>query len=266
MAETVKLLLPGTKVVTATWHHGHVNQPVIIVMHGFLQTRTFRATSNIIDALTSQGYAILGPNLSLGISDRQQSMQCQAAHQHTFGGDLKEMLAWTQWAQAKGYKSFIIVGHSWGSQHGISFANTYPTLPIKALIAISLTPPQISPAERALQVRYAQQQLIKQPEALHKYQLSFCKNYTSTAVSYLSYAACTEKKLVRGLGKLRRRKIPVYVVLGSKDRRINKGWVKLMKKNTHLIVVPGANHFFSSIHELELADKLEEILGRMAIL
>ncbi len=266
VAETVKLTLPGTKVVTATWHNGHINQPLIIVMHGFLQTRTFRATSNIIEALTSQGYAILGPNLSLGISNRQQSMQCQAAHQHTFGDDLKEMLAWTQWAKAKGFKSFIIVGHSWGSQHGISFANTYPKLPIKALIAISLTPPPISSAERTLQIRYAQQQLIRQPEALHKYQLSFCKNYTSTAVSYLSYAACTEKKLVKGLGKLRRRKIPVYVVLGSKDRRINKKWVKLMKKNSHLIVVPGANHFFSSTHELELADKLEEILGRMATL
>jgi len=264
MAETVKITLPGAKVATATWNNGSVDRPAIIVMHGFLQTRTFRATSNIIEALSSQGHAILGPNLSLGISNRQQSMQCQAAHQHTFDGDLKEILAWTQWLKAKGFKSFILVGHSWGSQHGISFANTYPNVPVKALIAFSLTPPKITQAARKAQINFAQQQLLSKPSALHKYQLSFCKNYTSTPVSYLSYAACTEKELIKGLAKLRERKIPVYIILGSSDRRINKRWIASMKKSSHLIVVKGANHFFSSVHELELADKLEEILGRMA--
>ncbi len=264
MADTVSLSLPGSKVATATWHNGNVERPAIIVMHGFLQTRTFRATSNIIEALSSQGHAILAPNLSLGISNRQQSMQCQAAHQHTFDGDLKEIFAWTQWLKAKGFKSFVVVGHSWGSQHGISFTIRYPQVSVKALIAISLTPPHITQSDRTIQVNFAQKLLLSQPSALHTYQLSFCKNYTSTPVGYLSYAACTEEKLLKGLAKLRNRKIPVYVILGSKDRRINVRWINLMKKNSDLILVKGANHFFSSVYEIELAEKLEDVLGRMA--
>jgi len=264
LAETVSLSLPGSKVATATWRNGSVERPAIIVMHGFLQTRTYRATRNIIEALSSQGHAILGPNLTLGISNRQQSMQCQAAHQHTFDGDLKEIFAWTQWLKARGFKSFIVVGHSWGSQHGISFTINYPQVPVKAVIAISLTPPHITQADRSTQVNFAQKLFLSQPSTLHKYQLSFCKNYTSTPVGYLSYAACTEEKLLKALAKLKSRKIPVYIVLGGKDRRINARWINLMRKSSKLIVVKGANHFFSSVHEIELTDKLEEILGRMA--
>jgi len=264
MASPVKLTLPNNKIVTATWIEGDKAKPAIMVMHGFLQTYSFRATSNIIEGLSSQGFAILGPNLSLGISGRQQSMQCQAAHQHTFEGDLEEMKAWTNWLKAKGYKSFIVVGHSWGSQHGISFVNTYPKVPVKAVIAISLIPPRIKKEIRDEQIGYAKRLLKTSSTALHRYTLSFCKAYTSTAAGYLSYAACDQKKIIKGLGKLRLRKIPVYVVLGSADRRVDADWIATIKKYSRLIVIKGANHFFSSVYELELADKLEEILGQLA--
>ena len=263
-ADTVKLKLPGTKVATATWIEGSKAHPAIIVLHGFLQTRTFRATSNIIEGLSSQGYAILGPNLSLGISSRQQSMQCKAAHQHTFGGDLKEIQLWVRWLKAKGFKSFIIVAHSWGSKHGLGFSNSFPEVPVKAVIAISLIPPSIAKVAQDKQISYAQKQLANKSASLQKYKLSYCKQFTSTPASYLSYASWGKKKIISNLLKLEKRKVPVYVILGSSDRRVSADWIATMKKHSKLIVVKGANHFFSSVHELELTDKLEAILGKMA--
>ena len=263
-AETVKLPLPGGQLASATWLDGNKDRPAILVMHGFLQTWSFRATSNIIEGLSSQGYAILGPNLSLGVSMRQQSMQCQAPHQHTFEKDIKEMKSWIDWLKGKGFKSFIIVGHSWGSQHGIGFVNRYSDVNIKGLIAISLVRTNVEEAIRSKQIVLAKKRLAKKDSALHKYQLSFCKNYTAVPQSYLSYALWDDKSILKSLGRINKSKIPVYVILGGSDKRIDANWIADVKKNSRFIIVKGANHFFSSVYELELADKLEEVLGQLA--
>ena len=83
--------------------------------------------------------------------------------------------------------------------------------------------------------------------------------------SYLSYARWDDKRVIDSLTRLQERKLPVYVVIGSKDNRIDEEWVKELGRHaTQLTIIEGANHFFSSIHEFDLSDQLETILTRIS--
>jgi alpha/beta superfamily hydrolase len=59
--------------------------------------------------------------------------------------------------------------------------------------------------------------------------------------------------------------LPVYVVIGGKDNRVDADWVLELRRNAaQVTVIEGANHFFSSVHEFDLSDRLEAILAQIA--
>ena len=263
-AGTLHLRAPDGKILNADYRRGDVHRPAILVMHGFLQTYDFLTTESIINSLSSLGYTVIGPNLSLGISDRQQSMQCQAPHDHRFEGDLREIDFWVQWLRKQGYSRIILVGHSWGSQHDLGYAEAYPQAPISAVIAISLVRTEQTAAVRAKQLSAAKARLARRDKSLHAYALSFCKTFMASPASYLSYAAWTDQRTLDALAQLRERKLPVYVVVGSADKRIDPDWVQAVRGQAHRVdVIEGANHFFSSVHEFDLSDRLQEILTQI---
>jgi pimeloyl-ACP methyl ester carboxylesterase len=263
-AESLRLTSPDGKPLNAEFKPGDTQQPAILVLHGFLQTREFLTTQTIINGLSSIGNAILSPNLSLGVPDRQQSMQCQAPHQNTFEGDLREIDLWVQWLRKHGYPSVIIVGHSWGSQHGLGYAEAYPKTPIAALINVSLVRTEQTTQAMARQSAAAKARMARHDTKLQPYAVSFCKEYMATPESYLSYARWSDVHVLSVLARLKTRQVPVYVVLGSQDNRSDGAWVKALRVSARQVaVVEGANHFFSSLHEFELNEHLEVILAQL---
>lgn len=263
-AEVVRATLPNGKVGNAFFKSGNPQQPALLVLHGFLQTYEFLATQNIINGLSALGYTILAPNLSFGVPDRQQSMQCQAAHQHTFQDDIKEIDFWVDWLRAKGQRSVILVGHSWGSQHALGYAVQRPQAPIRAIAAISLVRSEQDAAIRNQNIAAAKSRQQKRDRSLQAYVLGFCKAFMASPESYLSYAQWNNDYVMESLAALHQRKLPVYVVVGSADKRLSEEWLSAVRPRVQrLIVVDGANHFFSSIHEFDLNEKLEEILAEL---
>ncbi|MHB8623832.1 MAG: alpha/beta hydrolase [Sulfuricaulis sp.] len=261
-AETLHLQAPDGKYLNAEYHRGDAKRPAIVVLHGFLQTYEFLTTQGIINSLSMLGYTVIGPNLSLGISDRQQSMQCQAPHNHNFNDDLREIDFWVQWLRKQGYAHVIIVGHSWGSQHGLGYVDAYPQAPVSAVIAVSLVRTEQAEKVHAKQVREAEQRAARHDLSLQPYALSFCTTFMATPRSYLSYARWDDARVIDTLTRLQARQVPVYVVLGSEDNRIDSKWVKEVRRHVAQVsVIKGANHFFSSTFEFDLSDQLEAILG-----
>lgn len=264
-ADTLRLKSPdGKKYLNAEYQPGDRQRPAIVVLHGFLQTREFLTTQGIINGLSTLGYTVIAPNLSLGISDRLQSMQCQAPHKHRFDDDLREVDFWVEWLRRQGYPGVILVGHSWGSQHGLGYAEAYPQAPVSAMIAISLVREGQSATVHAKQVSQAEARAARRDLSLQPYALSFCKTYMATPESYLSYARWDDARVVESLTRLQERKLPVYAVVGSQDSRIDDKWVQILHRHTtQTIVINGANHFFSSVHEFELNDRLEALIAQI---
>jgi pimeloyl-ACP methyl ester carboxylesterase len=262
-ADNLRLRSPEGLFLNAELHRGDPQRPAIVVLHGFLQTREFLTTQSIIHSLSQLGYTVVAPNLSFGVSDRRQSLQCQAPHKHRFEDDLRELDVWVDWLRRQGYAQIILVGHSWGSQHGIGYAETRSEAPIAAVVAISLVRAEQPAAVRARQDRQAETRLARRDMSLQPYALGFCKQFMATPQSYLSYARWDDARVAASLERLQERRLPVYAVIGSGDRRIDDEWMQQLRRRTaQVTVIEGANHFFSSIHEFELNDRLETILAQ----
>ncbi len=265
-AEVLRLRSPDGKYLNAEYHRGDTRRPAIVVLHGFLQTHEFLTTQSIINSLSMLGYAIVGPNLSLGVSDRRQGMQCQAPHKHSFDDDMREIDFWVQWLRKQGHPSVVLVGHSWGSQHGLGYAETHAEAPVAAVIAISLVRVEQEAVMRTKQISTAEARAAHHDPSLQPYALSFCKTFMATPESYLSYARWDDARVIRSLTRLQERKLPVHVIVGSKDNRVDDEWIKELGQHAVQVnVIEGANHFFSSIHEFDLSDRLEDILTQISM-
>ncbi len=259
--ETVTATLPSGVAVNAEYIVASPEKPAIIVLHGFLQTYEFMSTWNIVNGLSSLGYAVLAPNISLGVPDRKQSAQCQAAHTHTFASDLSELDFWADWLQKKGYKSLILIGHSWGSQYLLGYKVSRPKAPVIGLIAISLVRSHESRGVRQQQITLAKSRIKEHASGLQPYKLSFCEDFMATPQSYLSYAEWSDQKVLDTLAQLKHNQTPTYVIIGGQDKRSDSAWLKEVRaRATELAVIEGANHFFSDAFEFELNDRLEKIL------
>ena len=263
-AERLQLQLANGMPVNAEYLQGDKTKPAMLVLHGFLQTFDFMSTRNIVNGLAAQGYSALAPNLSLGVPNRQQSVQCTAIHSHTLDSDLQEIRFWINWLKRAGYPSVILIGHSWGSQHGLAYLDAHPDPAVRAMIAISLVRTHQTSVQNKAQIEQAQQRIAANDKGLYPYALSFCKQYMATAQGYLSYALWDDGKVMDILSKLQKNNIPVYAIIGNADKRIDAAWLLALQKRVRMLsVVEGANHFFSHVHEFDLNDRMESILEEL---
>jgi pimeloyl-ACP methyl ester carboxylesterase len=258
-AEKVSSTLPSGVVINAEYTSGDPAQPALLVVHGFLQTREFQATRNILDGLSDMGYEVLGPSLSLGIGNRRKSLSCEALHKHTLEDDLEELDHWVDWLLQRGHSSIVLIGHSWGGQHALAYVAKYPDRPIAGVVAISLVRSRQDEPTLAAQSEQAMARLNGGVAGLDSYALNFCKKYTGTPQSYLSYAKWTDSKV---LAAVKNTRPPVYVILGGSDRRIDDVWITALRDSgAEVSKIAGADHFFSSQYEFDLLDELEKSLN-----
>ena len=94
--------------------------------------------------------------------------------------------------------------------------------------------------------------------ALDSYALVFCKNYVTTAPAYLSYLEWDRERLQQALGAS---PVPVTVIYGQKDNRVERAWLESLRGGpVGVLGVPGADHFFDLAHEFELLDGVVQVI------
>lgn len=267
LAEDVVLSLePSQLKAEAHYLLGETNKPAVLILHGFLTTNQFHTVVAMANALHEEGYTTLGPTLTLDISLRKSSVKCNSIHTHTLEKDIAEVAQWVQWLNAQGHKKVVVLGHSSGSQELLELLHIHPELNISAAVFTSLfylNGEEIGSMDSEIALaKQAQAQEQNQPQ---KFSFLFCKNnYHATPESFLSYMKLDRPYILERLTAL---KIPHYTIMGGADKRYlstGRDWLtQLNQTGTHLTIVEGANHFFSSEYEFTLQERIVEILNAL---
>ena len=258
----ISVALPGGITANADFREGDRNKPAIFVLHGFMSTHNLNIIQNIVNELESNGYTVLAPTLRLNINNRHSGANCEAAHTHTMESDAEEIRWWLNWLETKGYQKIIVIGHSTGSlQLAIVLSENPPATVIKAIFTAPayLQGSPFPEAEEKADISIANQLKEKNDSKLHKYHLSYCKgNFVAPYNVFLSYKAWSRQRLLDTIKKVT---VPYTIVLAEQDQRfgihINND---LKRAGSRIVIIEGANHFFSSPHEFDFLDKLIEEL------
>ncbi|NPA71554.1 MAG: alpha/beta hydrolase [Gammaproteobacteria bacterium] len=267
-AENITLNVPHSNLkADAEYVAGDADKSAVLILHGFLTTNRFHTVISMARALQDEGYTTLAPTLTLNISKRQKAIKCNAIHTHSLEDDIIEIKAWIKWLHNKGYQKVTLLGHSSGSQELLATLLTdTEDLNINGAIFTSLF--YLNGEELGISkqdIESATQAVSKGLTRPSKYSFLFCKNnYYSTPNSFLSYLKLDRQYVTEALDKLT---IPSYTIMGSADQRyqsVGQNWLEVLEKSkTHLIMVEGANHFFSSEHEFDLQDHIIDIVNTL---
>jgi alpha-beta hydrolase superfamily lysophospholipase len=260
----MELPLSAGLVAEADYWPGQADLPAVLILHGFLQTRGFPTVRRLAEALADEGFSVLTPTLSLGLSRRRQSVACEAIHSHSMDHDVAELRAWTQWLIERTGKPPVLIGHSTGGIKLAALLDAHRDLRVERAVLISLAyfgevqgPDQL----RALRAR-ATADLARDAEALHPYALAYCERYVTTPGNLLSYLSWDKQRLKRALTASA---VPVSVIYGGSDKRVDTGWlVELEAGKVPVRRVAGANHFFDLAHEFELLDEVLRVISEKA--
>ena len=267
-AEEVELTLPDGKVALGEYRPGKADLPAILILHGFLQTRDFPTVKRLADSLNEEfDYPVLTPTLTLGISRRKSSLACEAIQNHNLEGAVAEIHAWVEWLKKKGHHSIVLVGHSTGSIMLTAYLQKADAEVIHALL-ISLTHfgPVHSvfhgesgdPVERARRLSKGAGK-----DLLAEFPIAYCKTYVATPENVLSYYNWDESHVLAALDHA---KIPVTVIIGSEDARMEAEWLAALRARNQvdIKIIEGADHFFDSEHEFSLLETVDELLQKIS--
>ena len=253
-AKTVELRLPNKLVAMAEFRQGSPDKPAVILISGFLQTNSFPTISRLTDTLADEGYTVLAPTLTLGVTHRRQSLACEAINTHTVASGVQEIQAWVNWLKTKKAKHIVLSGHSLGSIYNLAYLSGKPDILVRQYIGVSIVEGSLKIGEnaRAPLVHKLRQQVRDEADGLVENQFSFCQKYRSTPESILSYMEWGPEKI---LTEINQSKIPVTMIMGSKDDRLGPDWTeKLKQTSAKVILIEGANHFMDGQYEFELYD------------
>ena len=247
---------------SAQWLAGDQDQKVVLILHGFLQTRDFFTVRRLGDALNELGYNVLLPSLSLGIDNRQKSLACEAIHTHSLTQDVEEIGSWVDWLHQTTGKKITLIGHSAGSLELLAYLSEEASPPIDQAILISLIAFAQGPIakENEAELQRALQESSRDGNALSNYRLAYCDRYTTTPDNYLSYMAWNGNKTLENLNNLA---VVPTIVLGGEDRRLGDDWLPAMRQTgAEVMLIQGAGHFFDHEYEFDLMDGVVELLER----
>ncbi|MES9818209.1 MAG: alpha/beta fold hydrolase [Candidatus Thiodiazotropha sp.] len=232
----------------------------ILILHGFLQTRDFFTVRRIGYALHEAGYKVLLPNLSLGIDNRQQSLACEAVHDHSIQQDTHEIALWVDWLYDQTDRPVTLIGHSAGSLNLVSYLDAYPESPVEKSLLISLIAFLQGPVakENTAERLRAKDDLNLNGVRIERYRLAYCDHYATTAKDYLSYLAWDPNRTLKAISGM---KVKPTIIFGGGDNRLDPDWKpQLQSHQAHIIEIDGADHFFDHAYEFDLLDGIEKSL------
>lgn len=244
---------------SAEYLTGERSKPAALLLHGFLQTRDFPTIATLARNLHGAGFTVLSPTLSLDIPNRTRSLACEAAHRHGMDQDLAEISRWVSWLKARGHGSIVLVGHSFGSLQLLAYLSQNPDAAVKGYVGASLVDAQVGALPRQPLIADMQSRAQNGQRDLVTRTLSFCRNYTSTPESLLSYLQWDPARV---LAALKRSSVDTLLIMGDADDRLGRGWLKALRHiQVPMAIVPGASHFMDGAHEFELLELTERFLA-----
>ena len=259
-AESVQLTTASDKEVIATYLQGEDNSNPVLILHGLLQTKDFSTVERLATSLNDSGYTVLNPTLSLGLSNRKQSLPCEAIHTHSLDSEADELGQWIEWLYEKTGKPVILIGHSSAGQVILKYMENSNAKFVNHSILISLSYYASGPmanenknhAEKALNI------IKENTNQLSTYALNYCETYPTYARNFLSYYNWNKSKTSGAISKLNKQ---VSIILGTDDKRIDDNWKQQLKNiNSDIHLIEGANHFFDQTHEFDLVDTVEMLI------
>lgn len=258
-AAIVEIQSSPTITAMAEYRTGSTVKPAILVLHGFLQTREFGTAKAIADTLSDEGYAVLSPNLTLGISHRKRSLDCEALHLHDMGGDIREIQQWVQWLRNRGHRKIVAIGHSFGATQLLAWREHYREKNFQ-LIGVSL----IGSAPLTLKSKpdpTAKPAVPQKPaDGLTHLPLSFCESYTAPRDKHASYLKWDESRVLAALKYAGSR---TDIILGSEDKYLPDNWgARLTKAGAKIRQLEGASHFMDGPQEFDMLDAILGVLKR----
>ncbi len=261
LAESIKLTNASGNVITADFSQGTNKANPILILHGFLQTSKFSTVSRLVASLGDTGYTVLSPTLSLGISNRKQSLSCEAIHTHSLDTDADELRQWIEWLHTKTGKPVTLIGHSAGGPVILKYMEGSDAKYVNHSILISLSfyNAGLYSNENNEYAEKAMKAINSGTNPLDTYALNYCKTYPTDARAFLSYYNWNRAKTSAVIGKFNDR---ISIILGTGDKRMEDEWKKqLQEQRNNVTLIEGANHFFDQAHEFELTDAIEELLS-----
>lgn len=258
----MELLVEPGRTAAADYWPGAAEKPALLILHGFLQTRDFPTVRRLAEALADEGYNVLTPTLTLGVSRRLQSMACEAVHTHSMEQDVAELSMWARWLRERAGKRPVLVGHSTGSVQLAALLEAHPELPVERAILVSLTDfDDVDGVASAAQLRARAESDLAAVgnDALRDYALSYCRRYVTTPGNLLSYLSWDGERLHNALVTAN---AAVTVVYGDRDERIDRDWLDMLQDGgVEIRPVAGADHFFDLEHEFDLLDEVVAVIS-----
>jgi alpha/beta superfamily hydrolase len=258
-AERIVRQLPSGILINAEYHAAEYGKPTVLLIHPLHQTNQFSTILSLTESLRDDGYGVLAPNLSLGISNRRRSVACEAIHMQSLMQSIEEASFWIDWLSHNTKSSIVGIGHSTGALQILGYPDS-DKLSSMILISLVAVEPTGAAAINPEQLAQAHQDKANGvPDGLGHFQFSYCINYVTSRDAYLDTASWNADKVVEHLSKL---KLKTDIILGDEDHAISQPWLsKVDNSHTQTHHIEGADHFFSGSEEFDLQDKILEILG-----
>ena len=254
----MELTVDDGLVAEAEYWPGAADKPAVLIVHGFLQTHEFPTVRRLAESLADEGYSVLTPSLTLGISRRQQSLACEAIHTHSMQQDVAELRAWTGWLAERAGKRPIVIGHSTGGLQLVAMLESSPSLPVDRIVMVSLVHLADGQAERAYRQARADRDVDE--HQLQRYAISYCREYVTTPGRLLSYLEWGADRLSRALQRM---PVPAIAIIGEQDGQVDPGWLTTLREDgVQVRLVAGADHFFDLEYEFDLLDEVVLVISR----
>lgn len=261
-AEIVTLTLPNSLVARADFRPGKPEKPAVLLLHGFLQTLDSPSVSRLANNLSSEGYTVLTPTLTLGVTYRSQSVACEAINHHTVADGEAEIKAWVDWLKARKARQIVLGGHSLGNAYILSYLTNSPDNAISKFIGISIVEGSLKAGEQARSglINRLRGKAASGDREIVEEQFTYCQKFRATPNCLLSYMEWGPDRILSSINKTR---IPVTMIMGSKDDRLGADWLDRLKKTrAKVVLIQGANHFMDGQYEFDLMDYfLAELQG-----
>ena len=248
----IELAFDAGLIAEADYWPGAAEQPAVLILHGFLQTRELPAVRRLAEALAGEGFSVLTPSLSLDLNRRHQGLACEAVHTHTLHQDVAELAAWTRWLAGRAGKAPVVVAYSAGAVQLAAMLDTLDT-PVARALLIDMTS-----FERAgTGDRTGHSSGDAGADRISTHQLGFCARYASTVAASESYLRWDRDRLQQALLGAR---VPVAAVIGGDGPAAADWRAALENEGMDIRTIPGADHFFGLAHQTALLHEVLDLI------
>ncbi|MEJ2124784.1 MAG: alpha/beta hydrolase [Alphaproteobacteria bacterium] len=248
--------------------------PVVLLVHDTLGHHRMEIISALQELLSERGVSSLAITLSLGLNERRGMFDCNIEQDHRNEDAVEEIQAWVDWLKNQGAKNIIVAGHSrGGNQAAVYVAKKHDPAVKKAILIAPLaqTPSNIGaeyerrfrlPLQPALAEAEKQMDEIGATALMDGVAFLNCDRAKVTAGAFVNYYGPNQNLYTPSI--LPFLKMPVLVVVGTMDPLAQELEPAIRgmpdNKNTTLVTIPDADHFFTNYKTEDLADRIKDFV------